>query len=844
MVRAATAEMLARARVAQGLACKAGRPAFDHYAKIEPWVRRAVPAMIAVFIGALTSLTLLLVNDAHQRAIDNALVNLELVATIVTRDFNTALDHGDLDVNPTGATAPTVDAPKSPVDSALQPPDADAKAAPALPALQGAPASHPDAQQAARQALAQLIPHHALARGQHILVADTQGQIVAAFPPDIPKAENLLDRLGASQPLTVFAEKAGIMRINLADGTDALATVRTLKPPFAQVAFVHPMTSVLAEWQRSTFQTGVALLSTIIVLCSVAAAYFWQAARAGQAEANGDRIRDRIDAALNRGRCGLWDWDLARGRIYWSDSMYALLGMVPDRPFLSIGDIDALIHPQDDALPDLAEMLVAARTDTIDHIFRIQNAKGEWVWLRARCELICDRANQPTNLVGIAVDISEQQMLAEQSATADIRLRDALETVSEAFVLWDADNRLVMCNSKFQRFHNLPNDAIIAGMRYTDVMASGAAPLIHSALNVEPRPQMGAKTYEAQLADGRWLQINERRTKDGGFVSVGTDITALKHHEEQLMDSERRLMATVADLRRSRQTLELQAQQLAELAEKYLEQKAEAETANRTKSEFLANMSHELRTPLNAIIGFSELMSQETFGTLGSPRYLDYCNDIRTSGQRLLNVISDVLDMSRLDAGRVWLEKSDFFVDAAIHKALDGVRPWATEKSIVLRAADLPQIKIHADRLAIERILAILLRNAVKFTGENGLIAVRCRNVPGATNIYVEDNGVGIASEALEHLGRPFEQYDARLEDGFKGSGLGLAIARSLADLHGGSLRIRSTPGKGTIVLVHLPKSHAAIQDVLPPRPRPLRTLAPIRHMPRPALRSVGGQAH
>ena len=105
------------------------------------------------------------------------------------------------------------------------------------------------------------------------------------------------------------------------------------------------------------------------------------------------------------------------------------------------------------------------------------------------------------------------------------------------------------------------------------------------------------------------------------------------------MDSERRLMATVADLRRSRQTLELQAQQLAELAEKYLDQKAEAETANRAKSEFLANMSHELRTPLNAIIGFSELMARETFGGLGSPRYLDYCNDIKASGQRLLSVI-------------------------------------------------------------------------------------------------------------------------------------------------------------------------------------------------------------
>ena len=127
----------------------------------------------------------------------------------------------------------------------------------------------------------------------------------------------------------------------------------------------------------------------------------------------------------------------------------------------------------------------------------------------------------------------------------------------------------------------------------------------------------GARTFEAQLDDGRWLHISERRTKDGGYVSVGTDITTIKLHEEKLIDSEHRLMATVADLRTSQQALEIQAQQLAELAEKYAAEKIRAEDANRAKSKFLANMSHELRTPLNAIIGFSEMMVAEMFGPLG-----------------------------------------------------------------------------------------------------------------------------------------------------------------------------------------------------------------------------------
>lgn len=796
MVRAITAEMPARARILQELACAPARPSFKNYIQLEPWVRRAIPAMIAIFIGTLTTLTILLIADARDHAVDDAILNLDLIAAAVTQDFNATLEQ-----------------------------------APAMAVAKDAAGT-----------LARLLPAHALTRGEHILVTDVKGEIVAAFPRDLSIGGRLIDRLGPSQPLTTFAEKAGVMRIHLADGTEALATVRSLKAPLAQVAVIHPMTAVLMNWYHAALRTGAALLSTIIVLCSVAGAYFWQAARASRAEAEGDRVRGRIDKALNRGRCGLWDWDLGRGRIYWSDSMYAMLDMVPDQPFLSFGDVNALIHPQDDALPFLAELITASAPKAIDHTFRIRNAKGEWIWLRARAELVRDGADNNAHLVGITVDITEQRILAERSATADIRLRDALETVSEVFVLWDKNNRLVMCNSKFQRFHNLPNDAVLPGLPYTQVMANATVPLIQSEIALGSRAQADEKTYEARLADGRWLQINERRTKDGGYVSVGTDITALKHHEEQLMDSEQCLMATVADLRRSRQTLELQAQQLADLAEKHLEQKAEAETANRAKSEFLANMSHELRTPLNAIIGFSELMTQETFGALGSPRYVDYCNDIRASGQHLLDVISDVLDMSRLDTGRVRLEKSEILVNSVIAKAIDGVRAWAGEKSIAIDEIELPETKIHADRLAIERVLAILLRNAVKFTPENGRIAIWTRLVPGAMNIYVSDSGIGISSAAIGHLGRPFEQSNGLLENGFKGSGLGLAIAHSLVNLHEGSLRIRSTPGKGTIVLIHLPKGQAPIPDV-PPRPKPPRHFPQQRHLPRQALRSAASGA-
>ena len=744
-------------------------------------MRRGIPATVALFIGALTAIIMVMTRDAYDRAISDALSDVELVAAVVADDFRAV--------------------------------------------LKGAPSEDP------ATALGQVAPSRTLARGQQVLVSNIAGEIVATYPASLGFSGSISDYLGSAQPLTIFAEKAGVLRITLADGSEALATVRTLQPPFGQAAVVHPMVAVLAEWRANTLRVAVLLICTVAVLVAVALAYFWQASRAREADAVCERVRDRIDTALSRGRCGLWDWDLARGRIYWSDSMYEILGMTPIGRFLSFGDINALVHPQDGDLAAIAEMLTASKADCIDHAFRMQNVKGAWIWLRARAELVRERPGETPHLVGIAVDITEQKALAERTATADMRLRDAIETVSEAFVLWDADNKLVMCNSKFQKFHNLTSEAICAGTPYAQVMAKGTPPLIQAQIALGERPLAGARTYEARLGDGRWLQINERRTKDGGFVSVGTDITALKRHEEQLMDSERRLMATVADLRKSRQTLELQAQQLADLAEKYLEQKAEAETANRAKSEFLANMSHELRTPLNAIIGFSELMEQETFGALGSPKYVDYCADIKQSGEYLLGVISDVLDMSRLEAGRVRLQKSDFEVDAAVSSAVATIDAIAKEKEITVVAETLPDKRIHADRAAVEKILTILLRNAVKFTPHNGRVSVRTRIVQGALNIYVEDTGMGIAAAPLARLGRPFEQLDGALDNGMKGSGLGLAIARSLVDLHGGSMRIRSSVGAGTIVLVHLPQSRDAPRQKLllaaaaPRRPSPPQKL-------------------
>src|SRR6202011_5051614 len=375
------------------------------------------------------------------------------------------------------------------------------------------------------------------------------------------------------------------------------------------------------------------------------------------------------------------------------------------------------------------------------------------IWLRVRCELSQGSNDSGLHLIGIAVDITEQKSLAERTVEADLRLRDAIETIPEAFVLWDADDRLVLCNSHFQRLHKLPDTAVAPGTSYETIIEVGSMPEVRTRLPESSALTPGARTFEAQLDDGSWLHISERRTKDGGYVSVGTDITRIKEHEQKLVDNDLRLRATVIDLKRSQSELERQALELADLAEKYSREKTRAEEANQTKSKFLANMSHELRTPLNAIIGFSEIMGSGMFGTLGSEKYQEYCHDILTSGHYLLEVINDILDMSKIEAGRMKLDMEPLDLSKTLAESLRVVSGRAENKHLVLATDSEGTIPVVADRRAIKQIIVNLLSNAVKFTPDSGRVVVRTRVLHDKIQLMIADTGIGIAPQSLE-IGR------------------------------------------------------------------------------------------
>ncbi|MBV9261691.1 MAG: PAS domain-containing protein [Pseudolabrys sp.] len=746
MARADVASASVRSDSIKGLAQSIARPTYRRLLNAEPLLRRAVPVLIVAFLATICVGAVVQILDHKRQTIGDMIATLDSAAEIAGERLITA-------------------------DTTRRPQDL----------------------------LADVLPVWATASGRTFLLTNEDGFVTAAAPAiDGIVGRRLIDILGPTQPLTTFGAGAGVLEIALPDGTQALATVRMLRGPLGQLAALQTRRSALMSWRSLTTLTVTLSATTGFVVLILGFAFHWQSTRAREADVIYETVRSRIDTALNRGRCGLWDWDLARGRIFWSQSMFSILGLEAKDDLLTFGEVNALVHPDDIRLYDIAKHVAEAKASTIDHAFRMRHADGHWVWLRARCELVQQRGEPGLHLIGIAVDVTEQKNLVERTVAADLRLRDAIETIPEAFVLWDASNRLVLCNSNFQDLHDLPDEAITVGASYESVVAAGKKPVVRTKVTTDGPSLPGARTFEAQLEDGRWLHISERRTKDGGYVSVGTDITPLKTHEEKLIHSERRLISTVNDLRASQQ-------RSAELAEKYQEEKTRAEEANQAKSKFLANMSHELRTPLNAIIGFSEIMASGMFGPLGAEKYEEYCSDIHRSGQYLLDVINDILDMSKIEAGRIRLDFEEVDLDALLDDAMRVVTARAQDKRLSVRSRIAPALRLHADRRALKQIMLNLLSNAVKFTPEGGHVLVRGRQSGECAIISIMDSGIGIAPDALVKLGRPFEQVENQHTRSHQGSGLGLAIAKSLVELHGGRMRIRSVLGRGTMVIVRVP---------------------------------------
>jgi two-component system cell cycle sensor histidine kinase PleC len=348
------------------------------------------------------------------------------------------------------------------------------------------------------------------------------------------------------------------------------------------------------------------------------------------------------------------------------------------------------------------------------------------------------------------------------------RLMDAIESMPDGLVLLDADRRFVMCNSRYREFYPQLASRLTPGTPASEIVrtdAEDAGLHDHSTPTITP-------DQECQLATGRWIRVSDRSTREGGLVGIRTDITSLKLNEEALREASRR-----------------------------------AGAANLAKSQFLANMSHELRSPLNVIIGFAEMIESQMFGPLGSPKYEEYIRDIRESGQHLLALINDILDLSKIEADKYVLYPEPLCVPTLVRTCLRSFRLRAEEAGVRLEysGGDIP--RITADERAIKQVLINLLSNAIKFTPSGGTITLEAAVEDQVVVVSVTDTGHGIPAADLPRIGQPFEQSVKPDGKENEGTGLGLALSRRLVELHSGSLEIQSQEGAGTEVTVRLPLS-------------------------------------
>ena len=383
----------------------------------------------------------------------------------------------------------------------------------------------------------------------------------------------------------------------------------------------------------------------------------------------------------------------------------------------------------------------------------------------------------------------ERQRAEAAARQAQAQLAEAIEAVSEGFALYDADDRLVVCNSRFKEMYVGTGLEIKPGIPYETIVRkaaeTGIVPLspdkrdafIAERLERHRNPK-GA--FEQQRSHGMWLKISERRTADGGNVGVLTDITELKARELQLSD----------------------------LVDRLAEARDAAMEATVAKSRFLANMSHELRTPLNAVIGITEMLIEDTEET-GNDTAREPLERISRAGKHLLQLINEVLDLSKIEAGKLEINYEMIDVAALVHDLVGEVEPLAAKNANRFVVECPPDIgTVHSDPTRLRQIILNLLSNACKFTehGRVSLSVSRSRsNGEEFLAARVADTGIGMTEEQLAKLFQEFSQADSSTTRKYGGTGLGLAISDRLCRIMGGTIEVESKVGVGTTFSMRLP---------------------------------------
>lgn len=502
----------------------------------------------------------------------------------------------------------------------------------------------------------------------------------------------------------------------------------------------------------------------------------------------GTNDRDHI---LANASAGAWQWDADEDTIALDTMAARLLDIDGEDVTITREDLLSRLHDRDLEILKQA-FSKAQRSGEIKAIIAVPSASGA-AYAEFRGGPVPNPGHPDARVFGgLVIDATAAKTADIRLRRAEQRLRNAIEGFSGPFALWDQKRRLVYWNHSFEIDFGLQD--LRPGLSQEAIWMARAP-----AIRRERIVQDDKATTLLELHERRWLKVVERQIPDQGFLTLGIDVTENVRNEDLLTQQKKALKAVVTELEQSEG-------KNAELARKYQDEKLKAEHAANTKSAFLANMSHELRTPLNAINGFSEFLVEELFGPLGDKRYHEYSVDILSAGRHLLDLINDILDMSKIEAGKMTVDLKPIDPVDPVDAAVRMIRRKADDKGITLAfdaADDLPAI--DADHRAMRQMVLNLVSNAIKFTPENGRIKVSVQKRGEEIRIAVTDSGIGIAKKDLDRLGQPFEQVNQGRDSPHKGTGLGLALTKSFAEMHGGRLTMASEVGKGTRVTIYLP---------------------------------------
>ena len=388
---------------------------------------------------------------------------------------------------------------------------------------------------------------------------------------------------------------------------------------------------------------------------------------------------------------------------------------------------------------------------------------------------------------------SEERLEAATKVVSD-RLVSAVESIQDAFALFDEEDRLVLCNRSYRSLLGASLHEPLVGMRYEELLGSwlpdldfpdDAARERFRASRLAERRQDRMTTFDLRMRDGRSLRVVDRRTAEGGIVKTIWDLTDDERRAVELREARAAAEAASVELRRKNRELE--------------NKNREVEGANRLKSEFLANMSHELRTPLNGILGFAEILHDERVGSVSTDQK-EFLGDILISGRHLLQLINDILDLAKVEAGKMEIHPEPVDLVAIVSEVRATLRMLSSEKQIRVDCEVDPSLEgVILDPARLRQVLYNSLSNAIKFTPEGGLVTLRAlAEGPSSIRFEVEDTGIGVSAADQGRLFAEFEQLDGGTGKRYQGTGLGLALTRRIVEAQGGRVGVSSEPGRGS----------------------------------------------